>query len=46
MVNLYLKLISLKDFSKANNEIFNAGFENLSINNIAKRVQNIVQKKI
>ena len=44
MIRLYIELISLKDFSKADNEIFNAGFENLSINNIAKKVQKVVEK--
>ena len=39
MVRLYVKLVSLKDFSKVNGEIFNAGFENLSIDNIAKKLR-------
>lgn len=43
MVRLYVKLVSLKDFSKVNGEIFNAGFENLSIDNIAKKVKKIVE---
>tara|TARA_B100001059_G_C17781793_1_gene554661 strand:+ start:417 stop:1424 length:1008 start_codon:yes stop_codon:yes gene_type:complete len=46
MIRLYIKLVSLKNFSKANNEIFNAGFENLSINNIAKKVKKVVEKNI
>lgn len=46
MVRLYVKLITLKNFSKANNEIFNAGFENLSINNIAKKVKKVVEKNL
>lgn len=50
MVRLYLKLVTMKDFSKANGQIFNAGFENLSINEISKKVkinvERIFKKKI
>ena len=44
MIRLYIKLISMKNFSKVNGKIFNAGFENLSINAIAKKVKKIVEK--
>ena len=44
MVRIYLKLVLMKDFKKANGEIFNVGFENLTINNIAIKVKKIVEK--
>ena len=43
MVRLYSNLCYEK-FDKINGEIFNAGFENLTINNIASRVKTIVEK--
>ena len=44
MIRLYIKLISMKDFSNVNGKIFNAGFENLSIDKIAKKTKNIIEK--
>lgn len=44
MIRLYLKLALMRDFSKADGQIFNAGFENLSIITIAKMVKSIVEK--
>ena len=44
MIRLYLKLVLMKDFSKINGQIFNAGFENLSIIEIALKVKKIVEK--
>ena len=43
ITNIYLKLVNF-NFKKINKEIFNAGFENLSIDRIAKIVKKTVQK--
>ena len=43
LTNLYVKLVNL-NFSKINKQIFNVGYENLSIENIAKKVKRIVSK--
>ena len=43
MVRLYVNLCNEK-FDKINGEIFNAGFENLTINSIALKVKKIVEK--
>ena len=43
ITNIYLKLVNF-NFKKINKEIFNAGFENLSIDRIAKIVKRTVQK--
>jgi nucleoside-diphosphate-sugar epimerase len=43
IVRLYIKLINKKDYMNINNQCFNAGGENLSIKNIAKKVKNIVE---
>ncbi len=44
MVRLYIKLCKIK-ISKYNGEIFNCGFENYSINQIANKVKKIIEKK-
>jgi nucleoside-diphosphate-sugar epimerase len=43
IVRLYSSLVS-NDFSKINNEVFNAGNENLTINEIAIKVKKIAEK--
>lgn len=40
------KLLIIKDFSQFNGEIFNAGTENLSILDVAKKVKKIVEKRL
>lgn len=45
MCSLY-KMLIINDITKYNGEIFNAGTENLKILEVAKKVKNIIEKKL
>jgi nucleoside-diphosphate-sugar epimerase len=45
MVDAYITLLEAED-SKVNNQIYNAGYDNLSLNEIGKKVQNIINPNL